>query len=781
VSLVEDPEIARSIFREAIDAYLLIDPADLRVLDANPAALRLTGYRRKEVLQLRMADLFDGPDDGPAQALLEGVQSTSRAGVFEGYWLRGAGGKRVPVQVTASRVHAEPATLGLLIVRDLTARRELEPLLESKRFIDRVAEASPHIIYVFDLPSRKNIYANRLIARDLGYSPDEVQAMGDEFLPRLLHPDDLARLPELLRRWDGARDGEVFETHYRMRHRDGSWRWFVGRDTVFSRGPDGRVTRFLGTAEDVTDRKHAEEALRASERRYLTTLASIGDAVVATDAAGRVTYLNPVAEALTGWPLAEAVGRPLDEALPLRDERTRQPVENPADQALRLRAAVGLANGVVLVTRDGREVPIEDSAAPIRGDDGEVHGVVLVFRDVTARRQAEEQRRRLEAQLLHAQKLESLGVLAGGIAHDFNNLLTGILGYTNLAGMSLPADSTARPLLGEAERTANRASDLVRQLLAYAGKGRFLIQPIDLNALTGEMLGLLRTLVSHKAHVRTDFADGLPPVQADAAQLRQVVLNLITNASEALGGAEGEITLRTGVERIDDPRGYSPHAAPEAAPGEYVFVEVADTGCGMSEEMLARVFDPFFSTKFSGRGLGLAAVLGIVRGHRGLVRLSSAVGQGTRFRVLFPRAKGALPELAPAEARPPGPAAGTGSVLVVDDEEAVRSLAAHVLREAGYQVIVAGDGEEGLAAFRVAGSTIRAVLMDLTMPGLDGVEATRRLYELRADLPVVLMSGYGEPQVMAGLAGMRFAGFLQKPFIAEGMLAALRAALERSG
>ncbi|MFO0841728.1 MAG: PAS domain S-box protein, partial [Gemmataceae bacterium] len=846
MSLVDNPEVARCLFREAIDAQLLIDPRDSRVLDANPAALRLTGLAVEAIVQLCIPDLFEPPDHGKALA--------DPFGEYDGYRMRGAGGRLVPVQVTASRLPTAPAPLALLVVRevrgqgtsdfhlaedegrvrdlfsvspdaifvedldgtildvnakacrlhgeprerlvgrnvlelvpaeqrdqvrasfprlvsgeltfvegfsrtadgravpvelrvsrvhyqgrpalllhvrDVTPRKRAEESLrESKRFIERIAEASPHIMYVFDLARRQNVYANRLIARDLGYSPEEVRAMGDGFLPRLLHPDDLARLEGLLRRWESAHDGEVLETEYRMRHRDGSWHWFVGRDTVFSRGPGGEVTQFVGTAEDVTGRKRAEqevlaskrmleavinnipqgvfwkdgesrylgcnrvmaeafglgdpadivgrtpfdmpaltpeqaasslaedrrvieggegaldfdqavtradgstiwletsklplldangrvagvigtwqdvterkraqEALqrrnrllaslsrcqarfiagenqsaifqellltlleatgseygllgevlggedglrylktlaitdiswdegssrlyreskgrglefrnletlfgavittgvpvltndpashpgsgglppghpplrsflglpfhqgqevvgmvgvanrpggydegvvallepflntcagllvaartaharrtaeaqvRASERRYLTTLASIGDAVIATDPAGRVTFLNPVAEALTGWACAEAAGRPLDEVLPLLEEQSRRPVENPAGQALRLRAAVGLANGTLLLTRHGQEVPNEDSAAPIGGDDGEVQGVVLVFRDVTARRQAEEERRRLEAQLLHAQKLESLGVLAGG-------------------------------------------------------------------------------------------------------------------------------------------------------------------------------------------------------------------------------------------------------------------------------------------------------------------------------------------------------------------------------
>jgi PAS domain S-box-containing protein len=522
--------------------------------------------------------------------------------------------------------------------------------------------------------------------------------------------------------------------------------------------------RELRTVIEMALYKHqAESRLRASERRYHTTLASIADAVIATDAVGRITFLNPVAEALTGWRLEEASGRPLEEVFQLRE------------------AARG-SIGSVLTTRDGCEVPIEDSAAPIHDDEGQVTGTVLVFRDVSQKQLADQQRRQLEAQMLQSQKLESLGLLAGGIAHDFNNLLTGILGYTNLAAFQLPPDSPASSLLREAEKAAHRAAELVRPLLAYAGKGRFVTQAIDLNALVQEMLVLLQTLISHKAILRTEFASEVLCIDADVAQVRQVVMNLITNASESLQDREGILTLRTGSIQIEDPRSYSSHATPDAPPGEYVFFEVSDTGCGMTPDVLSRIFDPFFTTKFSGRGLGLAAVQGIIHGHRGILRISSVPDQGSQFQVLFPRS--GSPVAAPKTSiLSPEVAAlfrgqSQGSILVVDDEETVRILAQRILQEAGFQVVVAEDGEEAVTAFRVARTTIQMVLIDLTMPGLDGLEATRAIYRLRDDVPVILMSGYGEPHVLSHLADLRFAAFLQKPFVAETLLRTLHQVLQ---
>ncbi len=405
---------------------------------------------------------------------------------------------------------------------------------------------------------------------------------------------------------------------------------------------------------------------------------------------------------------------------------------------------------------------------------------VGVIRDLTERRRAEEDRKRLEAQILQAQKLESLGVLAGGIAHDFNNLLVGILGNAGLALLELAPDSPARESIQEIEAASVRAADLTRQMLAYAGKGRFVLERIDVSLLVREMVKLLRSVISKKASLSLQLADKLPTVEADATQIRQIVMNLITNASDAIGDREGTISVSTGVMHAD--RGYlaSAYLHEELPVGDYVWLEVADTGIGMDADMQTRIFDPFFSTKFTGRGLGLAAVLGIVRGHGGTIHVRSETARGSAFRVLLPfeaTGAGAAPEVAPAEA---GAVdwRGHGTVLLVDDEPGVLRAASRMLEHGGLSVLTAADGREAVDLFARRSDLIDVVVLDLTMPRMGGEEALRELRKLRADVRVVLSSGFSEEEVEERFAGAGVVGFVQKPYRPSSLLAMVRHALE---
>ena len=374
--------------------------------------------------------------------------------------------------------------------------------------------------------------------------------------------------------------------------------------------------------------------------------------------------------------------------------------------------------------------------------------------------------RRSEAQMQHTQKLESLGVLAGGIAHDFNNLLTAILGNLDLAMADLSPVAPGRPYLLEVEKAARRAADLCRQMLAYAGKGQFIVQRIDLSHLVQEMVYMLEVSASKKAALRYDLAPDLTLVEADAAQMRQVIMNLVVNASEAIGDRPGVVAIATGVMHADRDWLADCLLGEGCAPGLYVFLEVSDTGCGMDAATRRRVFEPFFTTKFSGRGLGLAAVLGIVRSHHGAIRVASESGRGTSFRVLLPGVAGT--HLTAGVDDDDAPVwRGSGTVLVVDDEEPVRSLARHMLDRMGFRVLLANDGREGLQVFRdveAAGERIACVLLDLTMPRMDGEEAYRALREVRADVKVVLVSGYAEEELAERFAGRGLAGIMQKPY-----------------
>ncbi len=399
------------------------------------------------------------------------------------------------------------------------------------------------------------------------------------------------------------------------------------------------------------------------------------------------------------------------------------------------------------------------------------------FFDVTERRALERERRDINLRMQHAQKLESLGVLAGGIAHDFNNLLAGILGNTSLALMDLPPSSPARALLERAEATARVASELTRQMLAYSGRGRFVIENLDLSTVVEEMTRLLSVSLHAGAALRFDIARDLPPVEMDASQIRQVVMNLVTNASDALQGAGGIISVRTGRLSADEEALTRCWLSDGVTGGEFVFVEVSDSGAGMTKETQARLFDPFFTTKATGRGLGMAAVLGIVRGHKGAIRVYSELGHGTTIRVLLPVAHGLTittqtPPVVPAQAP------RDALVLVVDDEAAVRTIACAVLERAGCRTLGAANGEEALALFSLQPDEIDLVLLDLTMPVMDGEETFHALRALRPDVRVIMTSGYNRQDATARLAGRRLAGFLQKPWTAAALQEAVAAALE---
>jgi two-component system, cell cycle sensor histidine kinase and response regulator CckA len=387
--------------------------------------------------------------------------------------------------------------------------------------------------------------------------------------------------------------------------------------------------------------------------------------------------------------------------------------------------------------------------------------------------------------MLEAQKLESLGVLAGGIAHDFNNLLTVILANASLARRAPASAEVADERLIHIENAAQRAGDMCRQMLAYAGKGNFVVEQVHLSTLVRDTAGLLSISISKKSHLELSLADNLPLVDADPSQLRQVVMNLLINANEALGDAAGEIRITTKRAEPDRAGTGITHSF-DLPPGKCVCLEVADSGCGMSPATLARIFDPFFTTKFAGRGLGLAAVLGIVRAHHGALNVRSTLGRGSVFSLYLPVAAGAsesVPPMAQTPLRTPQP---TDTILIADDEPAVLSTTSAVLAHYGYKTELAADGVEALTIFRANPRRFTAVLLDLTMPGLNGAEVLRAIRVLNRSVRVLLMSGYSERDVLDRLQGQRNVAILRKPFTHEILMERLNAVItagteERNG
>lgn len=388
-----------------------------------------------------------------------------------------------------------------------------------------------------------------------------------------------------------------------------------------------------------------------------------------------------------------------------------------------------------------------------------------------------EERARNEARLREAEKLESVGLLAGGIAHDFNNILTGVLGNASLALGEVSPGSHLASRLAEVVKATERAAQLTKQLLAYAGKGRFVIQALDLSQQVREISSLVQTSIPHTVQVRLELAEGLPCIEADAAQIQQVIMNLVINGAEAIPeGKTGTVLITTSVQDVDDVYIQTTVPGSDIKQGRYVTLEVHDTGIGIAPDVVGRIFDPFFTTKFSGRGLGLAAVRGIVQGHSGAMRVYSTPGQGTTFKLLFPASdkegRRILEKVSEQSAL-----IGTGTVLVIDDEEIVRRTAQATLERFGYEVVVAEDGRKGLDTFRRLADRVDLVLLDMTMPVMTGEETFRELRKVRPDVRVILSSGYNEVEAIRHFTGKGLAGFVQKPYTSARLAEAVRSVL----
>jgi PAS domain S-box-containing protein len=513
------------------------------------------------------------------------------------------------------------------------------------------------------------------------------------------------------------------------------------------------------------------EALSASERRYRLLTEASRDAIYTLDAGGHVRYVNATGSRWIHRPASEIVGQP---------HAAFFPPEVAARQAERLRQVFATGQPVL----DQAEAPyptgtrfIETQLVPLLEEDGSLHEVLGVSRDVTDRVRAEAERRRHETDLQRAQQLESLGVLAGGIAHDFNNLLSTILASGDLLGRRLADDAPARQHLERMMTASLRASDLCRLMLAVAGKEGQPKELVDLGDIVAETASLLQSTLARTVCLDLRLAADLPGVKADPTHLRQIVLNLVNNAAEALGEPGGRVTVTVAARRFADGelgRGLVNTPLPA---GEYVTLCVEDRGCGMDEPTQRRIFEPFYTTKFTGRGLGLPAVLGAVRGHGGTLWLDSTPGKGTAFMVALP-AEG-LPAEKPAPPEAPGPD-GTqdGTVLLVEDERGVREVGQEILESAGFKVLTASNGQEALDVFAVHRDDIDCVVLDVTMPLMDGADALRRLRQLDPDLRVLVTSGHHVADVAARLEGQGPMQFLPKPYRPAALILALHSLLE---
>ena len=601
------------------------------------------------------------------------------------------------------------------------------------------------IFFSLDAENRFQVLSDACAAL-WGFEPEAL--MGQSLLD-LLHPSDRERIKGILEATRTGRpsrgmdvrflrqDGKLMHTMLRVAKATEDGKLYgVGREFIERKMVDSRMV------EALDELKNFKQAL--DEHAI----------VAATDALGRITYVNDKFCAISQFSREELIGQ---------DHRIINSKYHPKSFFTHLwqtiKAGKVWKGEIRNRAKDGSYYWVDTTIVPFLDAQGQPVQFVAIRADITQRKEGEEA-------LRQSQKLESLGVLAGGIAHDFNNLLTAIVGNCNLASMSLPPESPAHPYLDQIEKASMRAADLTKQMLAYAGKGKVLVLNMDLNRLVKEIAQLLSVSVSKKAALRFDLAQYLPEILADPTQIQQVVMNLVTNASEAIGDQEGgSITLRTCVQNLD--RNYITAALPAIplAPGRYVILEVSDTGCGMTAEIIARIFDPFFTTKFTGRGLGLSALLGILRSHGGSLKVYSEPGRGTSMQVFLPAVGtlGAPEDQAAAEAETPSPMP-RGTMLLVDDESGARAVAVAMANRMGFHVVEASDGQEALGIFSQRKGEFSLVLMDLTMPLMDGKDAFLRMRALDASVPVVLTSGYNEADALKDFMGRGLAGFLPKPY-----------------
>jgi len=788
-ALKESEERLKALSEASFEAIFLSEKGIC--LDQNQTAERIFGFTRAEAVG-RHGTEWIVPED---REQVNNNMLSNYKKPYEATALR-RDGTTFPCEIQGRRINYQDRSIRITALRDITERRRAEKeLLKSEERFKRIFENLQDVYYEagmdgtilevspsidkFSLYNRKDLIGKSLY--EIYADPKE----RDEFVELILDK------------------GMVNDYEIILKDKDGSQRP-CSITTLLMRDSQGTPVKLVGSMHDISERKQADEALRESEDRYRTVVATIPDPVVVYDSEGRATYVNNAFVRVYGWSREELMGGRIDFVPPEETEATQEAWRRT------------LEDGTVFFetkrwNKNGDLLDIQLRTAILHDQEGKHVLSIVIHRDVTAlkqaetalrkahdelevrvekrtvelakaneelcekiaeSKQAEEEKLALERQVRHAQKLESLGVLAGGIAHDFNNILMAILGNADLALDELSPMSPARGSIREIEKAAKRAAELVKQMLAYSGKGRFVVEPIDVGGLIEEISHLLEVSISKKSVLKHNLAENLPTFDGDVTQIRQVIMNLITNASEAIGDKSGVIALSTGAmdcdrAYLDDINEVVRASLDEPLPeGVYTYIEVADTGCGMDAQTIEKVFDPFFTTKFTGRGLGMSAVLGIVRGHRGALKIYSEVGKGTTFKILFPANE--LPDNGFAVGRKDQAEGkdwrGSGIVLIADDEETVCTVVKKMLELMGFSVLTVPDGREALKVFREHANEIVCVLLDLTMPHMDGEEAFRVMRRLHPGVTVILCSGYNEHDATQRFAGKGLAGFIQKPY-----------------
>ncbi|MCP3955681.1 MAG: PAS domain S-box protein [Desulfobacterales bacterium] len=719
--------------------------ADGRMLRWNNNLEKVTGFTHAQVRQMNALDFFPENERDKVYQRIQDVFVNGISQVEANFLTRD--GRKIPHVLTGARIDHDGATYLLGVGLDITDRIAAEVALkESEERFRQIAENIREVFWLFDWQQQRLLYVSPAYDHVWGRPRKNLYHSYDDWGDSI-HPEDAPHAEETFNRIPETGGGELRE--YRIIRPDGSERWISDTGYAIKDG-NGRIVRIAGIAEDITERKLTGEALSREKKRLAVTLRSIGDAVITTDRLEHVTLMNPIAESLTGWIEAEAIGKPLAEVFNIVNESDAQPCQNPVQQVLATGKTQSLKNHTLLISRDGNQYSIADSAAPIKTATAKIVGAVLVFRDITAAK-------RTEAELLKMEKLKSLGVLAGGIAHDFNNFLTGIIGNLSLAQMDSNPDSRIASRLHEMEKAALRAKDLTQQLLTFSKGGEPVKQASQIDTLVRE--AALFALRGSNVRCRCEFPDGPWTANVDAGQIGQVIHNLAINADQVMPEG-GQVTITGNHFEVE------PGNTRELPPGTYIQISIQDQGTGIKEEHIDKIFDPYFTTKQKGSGLGLAVVYSIIVKHDGQITVESELGSGTTFNIYLPADTGK--EVKTATRKEPL-SLGRGRILVMDDEDFIRTLVLEMLKRMGYEVALAKDGAETIKKYSQALESEQpfdAVILDLTIPGGMGGQATlARLSEIDKDVKAIVSSGYSNDPVMSNYSKYGFIASVRKPFV----------------
>ncbi|HBL24766.1 MAG TPA: hypothetical protein DDZ40_11725 [Deltaproteobacteria bacterium] len=746
----EELWLTRFSIEHASESVFWIRPSG-RFVYVNEAASRKLGYTKEELLTLSVVNI--DPDHTSRELSVIGRLMAKQGSVTFRSHHQTKPGRIFPVEVIANHVTYNGEDFIFCFARDVSDSELAEEKLNAERQKFQILiEHAPFGMAMFDKTGRF-LYLNPKFTDIFGYTLADIPDRR-AWLERA-YPDESIRsmVIDAWRQDDRMKStGEKMPRTSPVACRDRATK-FINFITVRLENGD-----YIVSYEDITERRLAREALADEKERLAVTLRSIGDGVIATDRAGRIVLINTVAEELTGWKQEEAIGRDLDEVFHIIDERSRQRSENPVEKVLRMGTVVGLANHTALISKNGRELVIADSGAPITDGDGGITGVVLVFRDVT-------EKKKMDEELQKMSKLESVGILAGGIAHDFNNILAAILGNVSLARIhARPGDEELSKRLIDAEQAILRAKDLTHQLLTFSKGG----SPIKKTTSIGNVLRETANFALTGLRVKCEFffAEDLFAVDIDEGQISQVINNLVINSQQAMPGG-GIITIE--ATNLVITRSTVEHSV-FLQPGRYIRISVRDCGVGIAPEFIDKVFDPYFTTKQKGSGLGLATSYSIIKNHDGNITLTSELGSGTTFHVYLKASRHHMRH-AERDVRNDRAAVTKAKVLHMDDEEMILHTTRKMLESLGCEVVSARNGDDAIEKYiraRDAGTPFDVVFLDITIPGgLGGKETMKRLLAIDPGIRGIVSSGYSNDPVMARFRRYGFKGVIAKPYLIE--------------